>query len=366
MTAQILKTVAVDLSERSYAITIGNGLLSSIDIPESCPSVFVVTDENVAIYAQTLAANLKAKAVHVITLKPGEGTKSFAQFQHLLDQMLERSIQRKSIIIAVGGGVIGDLVGFAAASILRGVDFIQVPTSLLAMVDSSVGGKTGINSSHGKNLIGAFYQPKKVLIDLDVLKTLPDREMRAGYAEIVKYGLLGNANFYNWLLHNGHNVLARDTAALTYAIETSCSMKANIVRQDEREEAGLRALLNLGHTFAHALEAAAKFDGRLLHGEAVGIGLVLAGRLSHRLGFITPDEAEEIRAHLHDCDMMTEIRHIPDLQTNAEELIGFMAKDKKATASGIGFIVLKSIGQAEANKIVSMDLVHSIIQESIA
>ena len=214
----------------------------------------------------------------------GEKSKSFFDYQAILEWMIENGLNRQSAVIALGGGVVGDLAGFTAATALRGVKFIQIPTTLLSQVDSSVGGKTGINSRFGKNLVGAFYQPQTVVIDIETLKTLPKREMLAGYAEIVKYGLLGDGKFFSWLEAHGADVIAGDADALIHAIEKSCSMKAEIVRQDEFEETGLRALLNLGHTFAHALETACQYDGRLLHGEAVGIGLVLAARLSQSDG----------------------------------------------------------------------------------
>lgn len=362
-----MKAVPVPLSQNDYVIYIGSGVLSSFDedVVDQRPSVFFITDEHVVDYARQLQQRVGDRVSHMVVVPAGEATKLFSSYESVVDQLLEKSIQRKSLIVAVGGGVVGDLAGFVAATVLRGVDFIQVPTTLLSMVDSSVGGKTGINSKHGKNLVGAFYQPKEVLVDIDVLKTLPDREMRAGYAEIVKYGLLGNKDFFEWLEVNGRHVLARDDDALLYAIETSCRMKADIVCRDEKETTGLRAQLNLGHTFGHALEAAAGYDGRLLHGEAVSIGMVLAARLSVRLKLISCGDAQRVEAHLKSCGLMTEIRDIPNFTTSVECLLSSMAKDKKVTASGIGFIVLKSLGASFTKTDVPMDYVVDILRESM-
>ncbi len=365
------KTVPVALSDRSYSILIGSGLLGRPELwlPEDVQKrkVFIITDENVAPYAGRLSEQISA-SVQILTfaLPPGEQTKSFEFFQQTIDWLLENGVNRSSLIIAMGGGVIGDLAGYVASSVLRGIDFIQIPTTLLAQVDSSVGGKTGINSVHGKNLIGAFYQPKIVVIDLDTLQTLPDREMKAGYAEIAKYGLLGNIRFFEWLEENGRKVLERDNDALTYAIETSCKMKAEIVRQDEREENGMRALLNLGHTFAHALETACAYDGRLLPGEAVGIGLVQAARLSQAQGQISEQDVGRIKTHLQSLGLMTEIAEIsPAVGTGADELLKLMQKDKKATADGIAFIVLQTPGRARIDKTVTSDKVLSVLQDSL-
>lgn len=367
-----IKTVTVNLSDRSYPILIGSGILAQPDLwlPADAAqrNAFIITDANVAPYGEMLQTFLQGKiaGVQSFVLPAGEQTKSFTLFQETLEWLLENGVNRKSFIIALGGGVIGDLAGYCAASVLRGIDFIQIPTTLLAQVDSSVGGKTGINSTQGKNLIGAFYQPKTVVIDLEVLKTLPDREMKAGYAEIAKYGLLGDVRFFDWLENNGKDVLAKNADALAHAIETSCKMKAEIVRQDEREETGLRALLNLGHTFAHALETACEYDGRLLHGEAVGIGLVQAARLSQSQNMISGEDVSRIKAHLQALGMMTEISDIsPVVTATPEQLLKLMHKDKKATADGIGFIVLQKLGRARIDKTVAAEQVLNILQESI-
>jgi 3-dehydroquinate synthase len=283
-------TLRVGLGERAYDIVIGPDLIANAaqhlgDLVAG-RQIVIVTDSNVATHhLHALEASLKpvSRRCDNIIVAAGEASKSMAVLAKLLDDILELGVDRGVMLVALGGGVIGDLVGFAAASLLRGVDFIQVPTSLLAQVDSSVGGKTGVNAASGKNLIGAFYQPKAVLADSTALASLPERELRAGYAEIVKYGLLGDVAFFNWLEKNGAAVLARQPIELAHAITTSCAAKARIVEADEREK-DTRALLNLGHTFAHAFEAEAHYDGRLLHGEAVAAGMGLAFDLSARLG----------------------------------------------------------------------------------
>jgi 3-dehydroquinate synthase len=366
-------SLTVDLNERSYKILIGHGLLAQPQswLPEGAAkrSVFLITDSHVRpLYANALLEQIRplTARVHLIEVFPGERSKSYTVYERVLEEMIANGLTRQSLVIALGGGIVGDLAGFVAATAMRGIDFIQIPTTLLSQVDSSVGGKTGINSPQGKNLIGAFYQPKKVIIDLRTLQTLPLREQQAGYAEIVKYGLLGNAVFFEWLESNGERVLAGDSESLTYAILTSCRMKADIVRQDEREEIGLRARLNLGHTFAHALETAAGYDGRLLHGEAVGIGLVLAARLSARLGFLSEMETDRIASHFKSVGMKTEIRDVmPRLDVSPEEILSLMFKDKKATADGLTFVVMNSIGSAEIKAGVSPDLVLEILKESI-
>lgn len=363
----------VDLSERAYPIFIGEGLLGRIEkwLPLDLHGrrAFVISDENVApLYANTFLQNLAPlmKDVFLKVLPVGEGVKCFLRLEEVLDWMLEIGCTRQSVMVALGGGVIGDITGLAAALALRGIDFVQIPTTLLAQVDSSVGGKTGINTPRGKNLVGAFYQPKAVAIDLETIATLPFRERQAGYAEIVKYGLLGNSDFYEGLEKNGQKVLDGEPEALAKAIETSCCMKADIVRQDEREETGLRALLNLGHSFGHAIETAAGYDGRILHGEAVGIGLVLAARLSVRLGKINQSDAERIRKHLSSVGMKTEIRDIvPHLPTTPREFLQLMGKDKKNTSEGLVFVLLQSIGRAALCKGVDETLVLETLHESV-
>ena len=292
-------TVPVALAERSYDIHIGTGLIARCgellagQLGKSAPRhVPVVTDETVAsLYYGRLAASLAAAGLVPvpIVLPPGEQTKSFAHLERLIDALLAENVERGSLIVALGGGVIGDLTGFAAGILKRGVDFAQVPTTLLAQVDSSVGGKTAINTAHGKNLVGLFHQPRMVIADTEVLATLPRRELLGGYAEIVKYGLLGDADFFSWLEKYGGKALMGNGPAITHAVAHSCAMKAAIVARDERET-GDRALLNLGHTFGHGLEAATNYSSRLIHGEGVALGCVLAFRLSARLGFSTAED----------------------------------------------------------------------------
>ncbi len=345
------QTVTVDLGDRSYPIHIGPDLLAGageyIAPLLSIPHVVIITDEQVAPHhLATLEAALSAADItyYAITLPAGEGTKSFAVLEGLLDALLDRKPERKTTLIALGGGVIGDLVGFAASILLRGVPFIQIPTTLLAQVDSSVGGKTGINSVHGKNLIGSFYQPKLVLADTDVLKTLPARQRKAGYAEIVKYALIDDVPFFDWLEANGKAVLDGDVSALTHAIKTSCEHKARIVKEDERE-GGKRALLNLGHTFGHALEAETGFGDELLHGEAVAIGTVLAFQLSAAKGLCPQEDVTRILHHFTACDLMTQPKELRP-HWNIPALIHHFSADKKVEQGRMTFILARGIGQS--------------------
>jgi 3-dehydroquinate synthase len=362
----------IDLGKRSYDIAIGKGLLFGVadQIPFDLDnkSIFIVTDENVKDYAISIANAVKesgAARVETKILPAGEATKSFAQYESLCEWLLEKNINRDSVLIAVGGGVIGDLGGFAASTIMRGVSFIQVPTTLLAQVDSSVGGKTGINSKHGKNLIGAFYQPRAVIADIETLKTLPKRELLAGYAEIVKYGLINDTPFFEWLEENGDKVCALNPQAITHAIKTSVEAKAAIVESDEREK-GVRALLNLGHTFGHALEAVARYDGRLLHGEAVAIGTIMAFDLSARMGLCAQEDLERVEQHFINMGLPTRAAYIqPALATNAEEILHHMAKDKKAAGGKIKFILVRGIGDAFVTDNVPQDILESVIKDSL-
>lgn len=364
--------VTIDLDQnRSYDIYIGGALLPRIAelVPEAVQGgrFFLLSDENVKGYAESLVNSLKvagAKQTEVKILPAGEGTKSIDQFSKVMDWLLEHKIERSSVVVAVGGGVIGDLSGYAAASALRGVHYVQVPTSLLAQVDSSVGGKTGINSKHGKNLIGAFYQPKAVIADTDVLKTLPRRELLAGYAEVVKYGVLGDSSFFDWLEENGSKVCALSTEELTYAIETSVKAKAEIVKADELE-GGVRALLNFGHTFAHALEASAGYNGTLLHGEAVSVGMVMAMDLSARME-LCPDEAKErVEAHLSHIGLPVKASQISNLYTTVDEQLELMRGDKKVKDGKMTFILAHDIGNAFISQDVDEALVRAVVQESL-
>ncbi len=368
-----VRTVTVGLGERSYSIAIGAALLRDPQgyLPFSLKgkTVFILTDDHVrdqhALPLRDVLAKAGARSTEVLSLPPGEQTKCYARLEQSLDWLLDHHPDRKSILFAVGGGVIGDLGGVTASLALRGIPFVQVPTSLLAQVDSSVGGKTGINTRHGKNLVGAFYQPLAVLCDLDALKTLPRREILAGYAEIAKYGLLGNAEFFSWLETNGKKVCALDPDSVAQAVETSCRMKADIVAKDEREQ-GLRALLNLGHTFGHALEAEARFDGRLLHGEAVAIGTVLAFQLSVRRGHCLPDALRRVESHFRDVGLPARIADIsPRLECTPDGLIAHMNHDKKAEGGRPVFIVVDEIGRARVDRSVDLRDVGAVIRESM-
>lgn len=368
MTAQTV-SFAVELGDRSYPIHIGPGLLNQVQelVPMDLASrrLFILYDRNVEGHARRLSMALPGEA-EMKSVDGGEQAKSYGRLENILEWLLENRVDRSSVLFVVGGGVIGDLGGFAASIVLRGIPFIQIPTTLLAQVDSSVGGKTGINTPQGKNLVGSFYQPAAVLCDTDTLHTLPVRELRAGYAEIVKYGLLGSFDFYEWLEKHGSDVLSLQKDALIHAIETGCRMKAHIVGEDEREQTGGdRALLNLGHTFGHALEAAARYDGRLLHGEAVSIGMVLAFRLCAKMGLCLGQDAVRMEQHLKSCGLKTEISHIdPVLEQNAREIVRLMYHDKKASGGRIGFILVRGIGRAFQSVDVDMADVAAVIEDS--
>jgi 3-dehydroquinate synthase len=347
------KTLRVGLSARGgYDVVIGPGLLDragelvSPHLPRG--RTVVVTDETVALHhGERLTSALEAGGVSadLIAIPPGEGSKSFAGLEALCDQLLAFKLDRGDVITAFGGGVVGDLAGFAAAIYKRGIDFIQIPTTLLAQVDSSVGGKTAIDTPRGKNLIGAFHQPRAVFADLDVLATLPAREVRAGYAEVVKYGLLGDAVFFAWLEAQGPDVLSLKVDPLARAVARSVEMKAEIVAEDERE-IGRRALLNLGHTFAHALESETGYGDALLHGEAVGIGCALAFRFSAALGLCSPEAARRCEMAMAAAGLPVRLDDLAGAPFSAEALIGHMRQDKKAQAGGLTFILARDIGEA--------------------
>ena len=358
--------VPVKLDNRSYDIHVGSGLLAqsgALVAPFARGIVPVITDKHVAdLHLQTVLASLRAANLDAreIVLAPGEGTKSFAGLEQLSNTLLEMGIERGGLIVALGGGVIGDLTGFAAGILKRGIDFAQIPTTLLAQVDSSVGGKTAINTRQGKNLIGLFYQPRIVIADTDALSTLPARELRAGYAEVAKYGALGDADFFTWLESNGPKVLEGDKASRIRAVAHSCRMKADIVARDERE-AGDRALLNLGHTFGHALEAATGFSDRLLHGEGVAVGMALAFRLSVRLGLCPAHDATRLEAHLRQVGLPSSIADIPGERPAAPLLLEHMAHDKKASGGKLTFILARGLGKAFATKDVPLPAVLDIL-----
>ena len=347
----MIHTVPVALGDRSYDVRIGPGLIAragdEIAPLLSRPRVAVLTDERVAaLHLPALTAALDRAGIRssALALPAGEATKSWDHLGRAVEWLLAERIERRDIVIALGGGVIGDLAGFAAAILRRGVRFVQLPTTLLAQVDSSVGGKTGINSPHGKNLIGAFHQPSLVLADTDVLATLPDRDFRAGYGEVVKYGLLGDADFFAWLEENGPK-LRRDRDALIHAVAHSVAMKAAIVARDETEQ-GDRALLNLGHTFGHALEAATGYSDRLLHGEGVAIGCALAFDLSARLGLCPQEDPSRVAAHLAAMQMPSRLSDIPGDLPDDAGLIALMGQDKKVVDGRLRLILARGIGQA--------------------
>lgn len=366
-----MNTVAVELGERSYAVRIGQGLLLRAGA-EIAPllrrkRVAIVTEANVAArHLPALQSALEAEGIlsSALTLPPGEGTKNWENLARCTEWLLEQKVERKDVVIALGGGVIGDLVGFSSAILRRGVRFVQLPTSLLAQVDSSVGGKTGINTAQGKNLVGAFHQPSLVLADIDVLDTLTDRDFLSGYGEVVKYGLLGDAAFFDWLERDGPAIRAGDKSARLRAVTRSVEMKAGIVSRDETEE-GERALLNLGHTFCHALEKATGYSDRLLHGEGVAIGCALAFELSSRLGLCSQEEPSRVRAHLTSMGMKTDIRDIPGDLPGAEALIALMGQDKKVVDGKLRFILARGIGQAFVADDVPGDNVRAVLDDAL-
>ena len=364
-------SLSVDLAGRAYDIDIGAGLLATLGTTLTAqfgnrlfvPVVDAVVAEHHLMTVVNSFSHTDASLAEPIIIASGEGSKSWDGLQTVVEGLLDRGVDRRAVVIAIGGGVVGDLAGFAAASVMRGVDFVQVPTTLLAQVDSSVGGKTGINTRHGKNLVGAFHQPRRVVIDIDTLATLPAREMCAGYAEVVKYGLLGDAGFFHWLLDNGRKVLDRDPAALVEAIRRSCAAKAAIVAADERE-AGQRALLNLGHTFAHAFEAEGGYNGTLLHGEAVSIGMALAFRLSAALGYCSDDDVIAVEQHLYDHDMPLLPREGAWRQRlSTDRLLGHMAHDKKTVDGQLTFILARGIGDAFITRDVPTDAVRGVLDD---
>lgn len=345
------QTVHVPLGARAYDVRIGPGLIADAGAHVAPllarPRVVIVTDETVArLHLPALEAALAASGIAsaALALPAGEATKSWAHLQQVVEWLLEQKVERRDLVLALGGGVIGDLVGFAAAILRRGVRFVQLPTTLLAQVDSSVGGKTGINSPRGKNLIGAFHQPALVLADTGVLETLPSRDFLAGYGEVVKYGLLGDAAFFAWLEENGPR-LREDAALRQHAVAHSVAMKAGIVVRDETEQ-GERALLNLGHTFGHALEAATGYSDRLLHGEGVAIGCALAFDLSARMGLCSQEEPSRVLAHLAQMGMPARLSDVPGDLPDDAALIALMGQDKKVVDGRLRFVLARGIGAA--------------------
>jgi 3-dehydroquinate synthase len=357
----------LELGPRSYEIVVGAGLIggagSEIGPLLRRRQAVVVTDENVAgHYLEPLRASLAAARIahETVVLPPGEETKDLSHFGRLAEAVLACGIERGTMLVALGGGVVGDVTGFAAATLLRGIDFVQIPTTLLAQVDSSVGGKTGINTSLGKNLIGAFYQPRLVLADTAALATLPRRELLAGYAEIVKYGLIRDAEFFAWCERQGNALCALAAEPLRHAVLKSCRMKAAIVAADEREE-GDRALLNFGHTFGHALEAETGFSSRLLHGEAVGLGMVLAFDFAVRLGLAAAAETERVRRHFAATGLPTCLADAGLAGVPAERLLAHMSKDKKVRDGKTTLILPRRIGDAFVMKDAPADELRAFL-----
>ncbi|MGR3634252.1 MAG: 3-dehydroquinate synthase [Limimaricola soesokkakensis] len=369
-TASRIATVRVDLPGRAYDIHVGAGLVAQAG-QRLKPllrrrRVAIITDETVAReHLGALEAGLAVEGIESVSLalSPGEGTKSWEGLARATEWLIEERVERGDLVVAFGGGVIGDLAGFAAAITRRGIRFAQIPTTLLAQVDSSVGGKTGINTAQGKNLAGAFHQPVMVLADISLLDTLPEREFLSGYGEVVKYGLLGDAAFFEWLEANGASLRDGDAAARLEAVRRSCEMKAEIVMRDETEQ-GDRALLNLGHTFCHALEAATGYSDRLRHGEGVAIGCALAFDLSARLGLCAQEDPSRVRAHLAEMGMRADLSAIPGDLPPAEALLGLMRQDKKVQDGKLRFVLARGIGQAFVTSDVQPEAVLGVLRDS--
>jgi 3-dehydroquinate synthase len=371
VTAPAPVTVPVPLGARAYDIRIGEGLLARAGAEIAPllrrPRVAVLTEERVAaLHLPALRDGLAAAGIEpaVLALPPGESTKGWPSLERAVEWLIAERVARDDLVVAFGGGVIGDLAGFAAAVLRRGVGFVQIPTTLLAQVDSSVGGKTGINSPQGKNLIGAFHQPRLVLADTGLLATLPPRDLLAGYAEVMKYGLLGDAGFFGWLEANAARIAAGDPEARIHAVRRSCEMKAEIVARDETEQ-GDRALLNLGHTFGHALEAATGYSDRLLHGEGVAIGCQLAFDLSARLGLCPQEAPSRVAAHLAAMGMKRRLADIPGDLPDADALVTLMGQDKKVRDGRLAFILARDIGAAFVSRDVDLAAVRALLAEAL-
>lgn len=366
------ETIRVDLAERGYDLVVGEGLMAETG-PRlapliAVPRVIVISDETVApIHLPTVQASLDGAGIdHESFLVPaGEESKDFAVLQDLVRRLLDVRIDRATTLIALGGGMVGDLAGFAASIVLRGLDMVQIPTTLLSQVDSSVGGKTGINTEHGKNLVGTYHQPRLVLADIDALDSLPAREILAGYAEVAKYGLLGDRAFFAWLETNGEALCAGDKTLRRHAVYTSCAAKAAIVADDERET-GQRALLNLGHTFAHAIEVERGYGTALLHGEAVGLGLCLAFDLSVRLGLCAEDAAHRVRRHLDAIGLPTRLATLAETTWTAEVLVNHMRLDKKVRGGVPAFVLARDIGDAFISRDVDLADVAAVLEAALA
>ena len=353
-------TIEVDLDDRSYPIYIGSGQLRKVEISRFVQGnkVLIVTNTTVApLYLNRLQAELQNRQVDCLILEDGEQYKNLDSLNLIFDRLLQEKHDRKTTLIALGGGVVGDITGFAAASYQRGVPFIQVPTTLLSQVDSSVGGKTAVNHDLGKNMIGAFYQPQAVIIDTDTLSTLPDREFSAGMAEVIKYGLIADAKFFSWLEENSQALQKRDNQALCYAIEQSCINKSKIVSADETEQ-GMRAILNLGHTFGHAIETQQKYTG-WLHGEAVAVGMLMASRLSHLMGNISEQDLLRIQNILTCWSLPLS----PPAGMAVDDFMGLMYRDKKVLDGQLRLVLLAKLGKAEVSADFESDLLRQVLLE---
>ncbi|WP_144751749.1 3-dehydroquinate synthase [Bartonella saheliensis] len=370
------KTVTVKLDKRCYDIIIGPNLIAqaALQIKRSLQKtdfhqtrLAIVTDSNVAsLHLETLQTELTKNKIHTVPIivEAGEQSKSFSTLQSVIDKILAARLERGDCVIAFGGGVIGDLAGFAASIIRRGMNFIQIPTTLLAQIDSSVGGKTGINSPYGKNLIGTFYQPRCVIADTGILDTLPLRQFRAGYAEMIKYGLINQPEFFAWLEKNGQKIFSNGPVR-TEAIVRSCQFKADIVGRDEYET-GERALLNLGHTFGHMLETATAYDSnRLIHGEAVAIGMILAHQFSAQLNLTNAALTQRIEAHCKAVGLPTQLKDIPGQLPNAQTLMAFIAQDKKVSQNNLTFILTRGLGQSFIAKNVPPNAVLTFLEQKL-
>lgn len=360
-------SLTVHLGDRSYDIIAAAGLIdqagSLMKGALKQPRVIVITDSNVApLWLNRLMDSLSASGIRAdaIVVPAGEQSKSFGRLEQLCEDILALKAERKTTLVALGGGVIGDLTGFVAAVVLRGMDFIQIPTTVLAQVDSSVGGKTGINTAHGKNLVGAFHQPRLVLIDIDSLETLPKREFLAGYAEVVKYALINDPAFFDWLEQHGPDLINGDKALQTEAILHCCQAKADVVAKDEKES-GLRALLNLGHTFGHAIEAECGYGGKVLHGEAVAIGMIMAFDLSVELGLCPATDLQRLKDHCQKTGLPTGLAGLTDSNWRAEKLVDHMKQDKKVDDGKITFVMARGIGQSFLTNDISLDQVTALM-----
>lgn len=355
-----IRKLSVDLGERSYPISIGEGLLQQPGLLNPYihgQQVLVVTNETIApLYLQTVLESLSSFQVESAILPDGEKYKNLETLNTIFDTLLSKKHNRTTTLVALGGGVIGDMTGFAAACYQRGVNFIQLPTTLLAQVDSSVGGKTAVNHPNGKNMIGAFYQPQCVIADTSTLNTLDDRQLRAGLAEVIKYGLITDAEFFSWLENNIDLLLGRDSEALAFAIERSCENKAKVVSQDERE-GGIRAILNLGHTFGHAIETFQSYK-EWLHGEAIAAGMVLAAELSQAMGWISEQEVNRVRALLAKCDLPV----VPPSTMSADKFFELMSVDKKVLDGSLRLVLLESIGDAVVTSDFNARLLKGLLQ----